>query len=417
MPQQFNNQFNNAGQNGQQFQGQNMNGQMNSQMNAGQQFQNAIQGQQMPQFNGQVMQQGEIQPNQHVFIEGTISFSALSELIDGERLKERNAHRRFSMPPYTQVTMINPKIIPMGAHKPQLTPSELYIQSRRFTPSKKDPNTVYFSADSRVYNGNYDNYRLPWVAFVPDGSKVATQYRLHKGEELERGQKAIVVLRTFASNTGRNGIVLSGVLVFAEQGATKPKTRSFDGSSEITNDLQALGYTLQNPAPQEYSEQPVSRISTKDLPLGMQQSIGQNNQQQSATNNQANMQSQNSQLYNAGQTPQPTPQMDPNMAPSTTNIMADPIADDAGMEDWTPMIGQQAGNQNMNQGQYNVGQNGQVGQQQANMNASQGNQNINQNNQPINGQGQQQVPEVPQFDEDQVNNWFNKDNLDNGQNN
>ena len=227
------------------------------------------------------------QPNQTVFVTGTIHYSSVGSIIDGERLDRLNAVRKFPVGPHTSITIDNPKLLLRGHNV--ATGTENWIASH-FYNSKKN-NVLEYQATSNVYKKN--SYQLPWVAVKETNGNKAKQYHLAKHEELSAGQTAIIVLRTFMSKTyNKVGVTLEGVVISA-QDVDHPNVQNY-GGSRIGSELRDLGLILTNPEPVEPNDIPDAEIDPSQLPDGMNFDGNPQSQQNAVQNNtQTNNQVQN----------------------------------------------------------------------------------------------------------------------------
>lgn len=203
----------------------------------------------------------KLQPNQFIFVSGVIEYSSIGSLVTGKRLEELNQYRKYPLPEHTSLQLIDPKIItPNG----KMTESDEYVKEHFYTTRKNDG--YHYEGFSKMF-GSGENYRLPWVAVMKPGTKVARQYVLKKGEELDSGQKAVMCLRTFQGQ-GNNGISLIGVIVSSADGKT-PAIRNYGGGT-MRSALSEMGINLEGEVePQEPTDIPPRQLSDSDLPEGM----------------------------------------------------------------------------------------------------------------------------------------------------
>lgn len=261
------------------------------------------------------------QPNQTVFVSGTIHYSSVGSIIDGQRLDRLNASRQYPVGPHTSITIDNPKIITPG--RQQLTGTENWIASH-FYNSKKN-NVREYQATSNVYNKN--NYQLPWVAVKEENGNKAKQYHLGKHEELSAGQMAIVVLRTFMSKKyNRVGATLEGIVVTASD-VDHPDVQNF-GGSRIGSELRDLGLVLTNPEPIEPNDIPDAPIDPSQLPESMNfDGNVQNNNQTTIQNNsqlrQNTVQPQQNRPQNQGRQSAPSYQNNTTQNPFDPQLQQD----------------------------------------------------------------------------------------------
>lgn len=244
----------------------------------------------------------QLEPNQIIFVKGFSSFSHISRILEGQELERSNERKRNSRhgngPFYptreeTFFTIIDPEILISGDPNRPLTTSEQNIQHRFY--NSKD-GTLTFQAENKVNLPDnptpvqrkqaYENYVFPTVFYVtPD--QVAHPFALKPGDELDKGQKVVLEIRTFESPTyGRAGMSLSSVIVYVGQGET-PKLYQ----SQSATNLNALGLKMD----------PNSSVNTSNDPrkAALEQ---ESQQQQQGTNNQYGAQAG----YGAGAQPAPT---------------------------------------------------------------------------------------------------------------
>lgn len=204
----------------------------------------------------------KLQPNQFIFVSGVIEYSSIGSLVTGKRLEELNQYRKYPLPEHTSLQLIDPKVItPNG----KMSESDEYVKEHFYTTKKNDG--YHYQGLSKMF-GSGENYRLPWVAVMKPGTKVARQYVLKKGEELDSGQKAVMCLRTFQGQ-GNNGISLIGVIVSSADGKT-PAIRNYGGGGTMRSALSEMGISLEgNVEPQEPTDIPPRQLSDSDLPEGM----------------------------------------------------------------------------------------------------------------------------------------------------
>lgn len=197
----------------------------------------------------------QLEPNQIIYVKGISSFSHISRILEGQELERSNERKRNSRhgngPFYptreeTFFTIIEPEIFLSGNPNRPLTTSEQNIQFRFY--NSKD-GTPTFQAENKVNLPDnpsqvdrqkaYENYVFPTVFYVtPD--QVAHPFALKPGDELDKGQKVILEIRTFESPTyGRAGMSLNSVIVYVGQGET-PKLYQ----SQSATNLNALGLKM-----------------------------------------------------------------------------------------------------------------------------------------------------------------------------
>lgn len=197
----------------------------------------------------------QLEPNQIIYVKGISSFSHISRILEGQELERSNERKRNSRhgngPFYptreeTFFTIIEPEIFLSGNPNRPLTTSEQNIQFRFY--NSKD-GTPTFQAENKVNLPDnpsqvdrqkaYENYVFPTVFYVtPD--QVAHPFALKPGDELDKGQKVILEIRTFESPTyGRAGMSLNSVIVYVGEGET-PKLYQ----SQSATNLNALGLKM-----------------------------------------------------------------------------------------------------------------------------------------------------------------------------
>lgn len=246
----------------------------------------------------------QLEPNQTIYVKGISSFSHISRILEGqelERSNERKRNNRHSNGPFyptreeTYFTIIEPEIFLSGDPNRPLTTSEQNIQHRFY--NSKD-GTLTFQAENKVNlpdnpspvqrHQAYDNYVFPTVFYVtPD--RVAHPFALKPGDELDKGQKVILEIRTFESPTyGRAGMSLNSVIVYVAQGET-PKLYQ---NQNATN-FGALGLQMDPNANTNSNADPRKAALEKE---------GQQQTQPQGTNNQYGNQAG----YGAGAQPAPT---------------------------------------------------------------------------------------------------------------
>lgn len=178
----------------------------------------------------------DLKPYTTVVVKGEVRFNRISSHIEGEELATYNARRRqsnpkirFDMGPHTTITVSNPEIVPMeGGDQDQRT-VEQYVSEKLFYHSKKY-NAMQASFQSRAK-------RLPnlWER-GEDGNFVQVN---PVTDDLTAGQNVFVVINTYESDNGKNGIGLNEIYV--------------DGKAQFGNargrDLSAFGLVT-NAAPQ-----------------------------------------------------------------------------------------------------------------------------------------------------------------------
>ena len=202
------------------------------------------QPQQTPQQYQQPQQQvsvanltpDDLKPRTTVVVKGEVRFNRISSHIKDEELATYNARRRqsnpkirFDMGPHTTITVSHPEIVPMeGGDQDQRT-VEQYVSEKLFYHSKKY-NETQASFQSRTK-------QLPNVwERGEDGNFVQVN---PVADDLTAGQNVFVVISTYESDNGKNGIGLNEVYV--------------DGKAQLGNargrDLSAFGLVT-NAAPQ-----------------------------------------------------------------------------------------------------------------------------------------------------------------------
>lgn len=243
----------------------------------------------------------QLEPNQIIYVKGISSFSHISRILEGQELERSNERKRNSRhgngPFYptreeTFFTIIEPEIFLSGNPNRPLTTSEQNIQFRFY--NSKD-GTPTFQAENKVNLPDnpsqvdrqkaYENYVFPTVFYVtPD--QVAHPFALKPGDELDKGQKVILEIRTFESPTyGRAGMSLNSVIVYVGQGET-PKLYQ----SQSATNLNALGLKMD----------PNSNFNANNDPR--KAALKQEEQQPQGNNNQYGTQAG----YGAGAQPAPT---------------------------------------------------------------------------------------------------------------
>lgn len=243
----------------------------------------------------------QLEPNQIIYVKGISSFSHISRILEGQELERSNERKRNSRhgngPFYptreeTFFTIIEPEIFLSGNPNRPLTTSEQNIQFRFY--NSKD-GTPTFQAENKVNLPDnpsqvdrqkaYENYVFPTVFYVtPD--QVAHPFALKPGDELDKGQKVILEIRTFESPTyGRAGMSLNSVIVYVGQGET-PKLYQ----SQSATNLNALGLKMD----------PNSNFNANNDPR--KAALKQEEQQPQGTNNQYGTQAG----YDAGAQSAPT---------------------------------------------------------------------------------------------------------------
>ena len=253
----------------------------------------------------------QLEPNQIIYVKGISSFSHISRILEGQELERSNERKRNSRhgngPFYptreeTFFTIIEPEIFLSGNPNRPLTTSEQNIQFRFY--NSKD-GTPTFQAENKVNLPDnpsqvdrqkaYENYVFPTVFYVtPD--QVAHPFALKPGDELDKGQKVILEIRTFESPTyGRAGMSLNSVIVYVGQGET-PKLYQ----SQSATNLNALGLKMD----------PNSNFNANNDPR--KAALKQEEQQQpQGTNNQYGNQAG----YGAGTQPAPNTNQQPQYNP------------------------------------------------------------------------------------------------------
>lgn len=152
-----------------------------------------------------------IRPDQYVFVSGTVTWSRITSLIDGEELKQSIKDSTSQFPttvPHTRIAISNAVVKNLNPQMP--TPEETYVESR-----------LYESKDQTRYPGksyNIDN-RSPYLPALfrkgdPDkGENANDVYQIFSKHELAMGTPVLLVLHTYAGQANNNGIGLDAVIV------------------------------------------------------------------------------------------------------------------------------------------------------------------------------------------------------------
>lgn len=199
--------------------------------------------------------------NKLCFIQGVLTYSRLTQKIDGEELKKAQDRARAAgqIPtekPYTTATISNAKVLHTSANG--MTIFEQYIDEHLYK-SKKNPSAGYH------YTGINTGNTLPWIGTSNDNGKNVDQIRPEG--ELASGLNVILVMRTFRSKTtGNIGRTLDGVIVLGD-------VKYYQNNTQAES-LMEYGITF-NPAPPvapaTESETPQSNV-TFDAPVQPQNS-------------------------------------------------------------------------------------------------------------------------------------------------
>lgn len=139
--------------------------------------------------------------NTEIEVRGTLKFSRLTSLIEGEELARRNQNKMYPVNgPHTTLTLSNPQILPADPN--QLSYNEAYIQERFYTSKKNPQDGQQFSIDSKSTD-------LPIIA-VPNDDGTYTQDV--SGQELAAGLDVTVTIRVYKpQNYEKRGTAISMV--------------------------------------------------------------------------------------------------------------------------------------------------------------------------------------------------------------
>lgn len=176
-------------------------------------------------------------PGEIARIRGTIVYSHITSIIEGEELERRNQEKQrlgmyTAQAPYVTITISNARLEPLDPQKPSLL--ERYIESKKFYRSQKHPDRgVSFSMDAAT--------RLPTPTYIPNPDVAGALMTDTSGEELAAGNEVTLVVSVYASRHSlKRGLSLDCVLVHGEP-------QYFRGATDDL--LRQLGFTVVEPSP------------------------------------------------------------------------------------------------------------------------------------------------------------------------
>lgn len=162
--------------------------------------------------NQKTIQNGSLIPGQMAYVHGTVGYSHIASLIEGEELKTYNANRKQYNPkaienvkPFTRIVLNNVEMRYLDKNNPSIL--ERYIEERFFVSQNHPENGLECASESKSPS-------LPTVA-VRLANGEYQQVEL-KGE-LAKGQGVTLLIRCFGTKfAGRVGVGLNGVLIDQE---------------------------------------------------------------------------------------------------------------------------------------------------------------------------------------------------------
>ena len=198
------------------------------------------------------LQDYNVQPNDYVLVEGTVSYSRIGNKIDGKELEERiqRAQTNGWIPPqgpYYTITIDNPIIINKEPGKE--SPMETYFKENRIYISQKT-GTPRCTIDSRS-------------PFPPEVKHLVGKkfYNVDiDGKDLATGTKVRIMINAFASKYGRVGAGLAGIIVM------DPEVKFYQSGSKLTSMLEGFGFTNSGETAQAMTEVDDTQVPDVEVP-------------------------------------------------------------------------------------------------------------------------------------------------------
>lgn len=168
----------------------------------------------------------QISAGKTILVRGTLRYSRLTKLIDGEELAQKNARRTYPInQPHTSVTLDNPQVLPFDQTNGQLTLEERFVQERfRVSTYTETKGITQYWLDSKSRN-------LPIIGIPNEDGQLVPDT---SGQELAPGLDVTLVLQTYKpQNYAQHGLRIEQVIV------NEPVR--YYGQNVSTEDLAARG--------------------------------------------------------------------------------------------------------------------------------------------------------------------------------
>lgn len=181
---------------------------------------------------GQHLSTNDLKPRLTVVIKGTVGYNRISSRVEGDELKRYNERRRqanprikFDMAPHTMITIANPEVIPNQDANPDQQLAEQFVRESFYYSKRNEENQVTFQS------------RMEQLPTVWERDSVTGQFTQVNpvSDDLTMGQEVYVVVSTFESSKGNNGVGLNEIYVEGKASLGNARSRDLSAYGLVTN--------------------------------------------------------------------------------------------------------------------------------------------------------------------------------------
>lgn len=201
-------------------------------MTAPQNFQQPQGGYNNNNGGGQHLSTNDLKPRLTVVIKGTVGYNRISSRVEGAELERYNERRRqanprikFDMAPHTMITIANPEVIPNQDANPDQQLAEQFVRESFYYSKRNEENQATFQSKME---------QLPTVWERDPATGQFTQVN-PVSDDLTAGQEVYVVVSTFESSRGNNGVGLNEIYVEGKASLGNARSRDLSAYGLVTN--------------------------------------------------------------------------------------------------------------------------------------------------------------------------------------